>query len=225
MVAHDPHQADRRARPQRHPPAGAGRSRRQADLCVRDLRARHHRRQVRARRRERRSGDLRDPARRLDHHRLAASPSRRSPSASACSNMSISPGPIRSSPAARSTRARKSMGINLAKEAPVEADVVVPVPDGGTPAAHRLCAGRAAFRSSYGIIRNHYVGPHLHRADAVDPRLRRQAQAFGQPRRDRRQARRADRRFDRARHHLAQDRADDPRGRRRAKCISASPAR
>ncbi|MCY0603967.1 hypothetical protein OVV53_26955, partial [Klebsiella pneumoniae] len=30
---------------------------------------------------------------------------------------------------------RKNMGINLAKEAPVEADVVVPVPDGGTPAA------------------------------------------------------------------------------------------
>src|SRR5690606_12752437 len=31
--------------------------------------------------------------------------------------------------------ARKNMGVNLAREAPVEADVVVPVPDGGTPAA------------------------------------------------------------------------------------------
>jgi amidophosphoribosyltransferase len=41
--------------------------------------------------------------------------------------------------------ARKAMGIELAREAPAEADVVVPVPDSGVPAA-------------LGIIRNHYVG-------------------------------------------------------------------
>ncbi|MGO8271926.1 amidophosphoribosyltransferase, partial [Rhizobium ruizarguesonis] len=30
---------------------------------------------------------------------------------------------------------RKSMGMNLANESPVDADVIVPVPDGGTPPA------------------------------------------------------------------------------------------
>ena len=53
--------------------------------------------------------------------------------------------------------ARKSMGINLAKEAPVEADVVVPVPDGGTPAAIGY-AQASGIPFELGIIRNHYVG-------------------------------------------------------------------
>ncbi len=53
--------------------------------------------------------------------------------------------------------ARKRMGINLAKQAPVQADVVVPVPDGGTPAAIGFSqASNIPFE--YGIIRNHYVG-------------------------------------------------------------------
>lgn len=54
-------------------------------------------------------------------------------------------------------QARKHMGINLAKEAPVEADVVVPVPDGGTPAALGY-AQESGIPFEYGIIRNHYVG-------------------------------------------------------------------
>jgi amidophosphoribosyltransferase len=53
--------------------------------------------------------------------------------------------------------ARKNMGFNLAKEAPVEADVVVPVPDGGTPAALGF-AQASGIPFEYGIIRNHYVG-------------------------------------------------------------------
>ncbi|MCV9997601.1 amidophosphoribosyltransferase [Pararhizobium sp. YC-54] len=53
--------------------------------------------------------------------------------------------------------ARKNMGINLAKESPVEADVVVPVPDGGTPAALGY-AQESGIPFEYGIIRNHYVG-------------------------------------------------------------------
>ncbi|WP_291376163.1 amidophosphoribosyltransferase [Devosia sp.] len=53
--------------------------------------------------------------------------------------------------------ARKNMGINLAKEAPVEADVVVPVPDGGTPAAIGY-AQQSGIPFELGIIRNHYVG-------------------------------------------------------------------
>lgn len=53
--------------------------------------------------------------------------------------------------------ARKNMGINLAKEAPIEADVIVPVPDGGTPAALGY-AQQSGIPFEYGIIRNHYVG-------------------------------------------------------------------
>ncbi|ATN33755.1 amidophosphoribosyltransferase [Rhizobium sp. ACO-34A] len=52
---------------------------------------------------------------------------------------------------------RKNMGINLAKESPVEGDVVVPVPDGGTPAALGY-AQQSGIPFEYGIIRNHYVG-------------------------------------------------------------------
>ncbi|WP_288425556.1 amidophosphoribosyltransferase [uncultured Agrobacterium sp.] len=52
---------------------------------------------------------------------------------------------------------RKNMGANLAKEAPLEADVVVPVPDGGTPAALGF-AQESGIPFEYGIIRNHYVG-------------------------------------------------------------------
>ncbi|MFA7414793.1 MAG: amidophosphoribosyltransferase [Rhizobium sp.] len=52
---------------------------------------------------------------------------------------------------------RKNMGQNLAKESPVEADVVVPVPDGGTPAAIGY-AQESGIPFELGIIRNHYVG-------------------------------------------------------------------
>ena len=34
---------------------------------------------------------------------------------------------------------RKNLGIQLAKEADIDADLVVPVPDSGVPAAFRLC--------------------------------------------------------------------------------------
>jgi amidophosphoribosyltransferase len=52
---------------------------------------------------------------------------------------------------------RKKFGAWLAKESPVEADVVIPVPDGGVPAAmgYSLASG---IPFEFGIIRNHYVG-------------------------------------------------------------------
>jgi amidophosphoribosyltransferase len=53
--------------------------------------------------------------------------------------------------------ARKKMGINLAREHAVDADVVVPVPDGGTPAAIGF-AQQSGIPFELGIIRNHYVG-------------------------------------------------------------------
>jgi amidophosphoribosyltransferase len=52
---------------------------------------------------------------------------------------------------------RKSIGAELAAEAPVEADMVVPVPDSGTPAAIGY-AQAAGIPFELGIIRSHYVG-------------------------------------------------------------------
>jgi amidophosphoribosyltransferase len=52
---------------------------------------------------------------------------------------------------------RKAMGAELAAEAPAQADVVIPVPDSGTPAA--IGYGQASgIPFELGIIRNHYVG-------------------------------------------------------------------
>ncbi|MFQ5533856.1 MAG: amidophosphoribosyltransferase [Sphingomonadales bacterium] len=52
---------------------------------------------------------------------------------------------------------RKQIGAELSRECPVEADIVVPVPDSGTPAA--IGYGQAAnIPFELGIIRNHYVG-------------------------------------------------------------------
>jgi amidophosphoribosyltransferase len=53
--------------------------------------------------------------------------------------------------------ARKAMGAELAREAPAEADVVVPVPDSGVPAAIGY-ARASSLPFELGIIRNHYVG-------------------------------------------------------------------
>ncbi|HEY4162130.1 MAG TPA: amidophosphoribosyltransferase, partial [Dongiaceae bacterium] len=53
--------------------------------------------------------------------------------------------------------ARKRIGAELAHEAPVAADVIVPVPDSGVPAALGYSAA-SGIPFEYGIIRNHYVG-------------------------------------------------------------------
>ena len=52
---------------------------------------------------------------------------------------------------------RKRIGAQLAIESPVEADITVPVPDSGTPAAIGF-AQQANIPFELGIIRNHYVG-------------------------------------------------------------------
>jgi amidophosphoribosyltransferase len=52
---------------------------------------------------------------------------------------------------------RKRMGAELAREAATAADVVVPVPDSGVPAALGY-AQEAGLPYELGIIRNHYVG-------------------------------------------------------------------
>jgi amidophosphoribosyltransferase len=53
--------------------------------------------------------------------------------------------------------ARKSIGAELARESAVPADVVVPVPDSGVPAAMGY-ATESRIPFELGIIRNHYVG-------------------------------------------------------------------
>ena len=53
--------------------------------------------------------------------------------------------------------ARKKIGSELAKESPVEADMVVPVPDSGVPTAIGY-AQESGIPFEMGIIRNHYVG-------------------------------------------------------------------
>jgi amidophosphoribosyltransferase len=53
--------------------------------------------------------------------------------------------------------ARKRIGEELAREAPVAADMVVPVPDSGVPAALGYAA-QSGLPFEMGIIRNHYVG-------------------------------------------------------------------
>ena len=52
---------------------------------------------------------------------------------------------------------RKAIGVELAREAPVEADIVVPVPDSGVPAAIGF-AQQSGIPFELGIIRSHYVG-------------------------------------------------------------------
>ena len=52
---------------------------------------------------------------------------------------------------------RKQLGRRLAQEQPVEADMVIPVPDSGVPAALGF-AEYAGLPFEMGLIRNHYVG-------------------------------------------------------------------
>jgi len=53
--------------------------------------------------------------------------------------------------------ARYQIGVELAKESPVDADLVIPVPDSGVPPAMGF-AEQADIPFQMGLIRNHYVG-------------------------------------------------------------------
>ena len=52
---------------------------------------------------------------------------------------------------------RRALGRRLAKVSPVEADLVIPVPDSGVPAALGY-AEESGLPFDHGLIRNHYVG-------------------------------------------------------------------
>jgi len=52
---------------------------------------------------------------------------------------------------------RRQMGVQLAKECPIEADVIIPVPDSGTPAALGY-AQTLGIPFEEGLLKNRYVG-------------------------------------------------------------------
>jgi len=54
-------------------------------------------------------------------------------------------------------QARYQIGVELAKECPVEADLVIPVPDSGVPPAMGY-AEASGIPFQMGLIRNHYIG-------------------------------------------------------------------
>ena len=107
--------------------------------------------------------------------------------------------------------ARQRIGVELAREAPADADVIVPVPDSGVPAAMGFAA-ESGIPFELGIIRNHYVGrTFIEPTDTIrhlGVKLKHSANRAVLAR----QARGAGGQFDRARHHQPQDRRDGARG-------------
>ena len=120
--------------------------------------------------------------------------------------------------------ARVEIGRTLAKEHPVEADLVIPVPESGTPAAIGY-AEASGIPYGAGLIKNAYVGPHLHPAVADHPPAGHPAQAQPAARGRPRQAPRRGRRLDRARQHPARASCGCCARRARSRCTCASRRR
>ena len=158
-------EAGRRARSARHPPAGARRARRLPDPGVGDLRARHHRREIRPRHRERRGRRSSTRTARRSHKPF---PPMRAAALHLRIHLFLAARFHRRRPLGL-RRAQERWARELAREAPAHADVVVPVPDSGVPAAIGYAqAVRHSLRA-----RHHpqpLCRPHLHPADPADPR-------------------------------------------------------
>ena len=109
--------------------------------------------------------------------------------------------------------ARKRIGAELARESHVAADVIVPVPDSGVPAAMGY-ASESGIPFELGIIRNHYVGRTFieptEQIRHLGVKLKHSANRAGA----RRQAGGAGGRQHRARHHQQEDRRDGAQRRR-----------
>jgi amidophosphoribosyltransferase len=95
------------------------------------------------------------------------------------------------------------MGEGLAREFPIDIDVVVPVPDSGVPAALGY-AQASGMPYEMGIIRSHYLGRTFIQPSQGARQKGVAMKHSAQPGRDRGQEGRADRRFHRARHHLGE---------------------
>ena len=145
---------------------------------------------------------------------------------SASSSTSTSPGRTPCCGGATCTRVRKALGHQLAREYPVDADLVIPVPDSGVAAALGY-AEESGLPVRQRARPQPLRRPHLHRAAAGHPPLRRQGEAQPEPRGARGQAGGGGGRLDRARHHQPQDREDGPRRGRargaRAHLVAADP--
>ena len=105
--------------------------------------------------------------------------------------------------------ARARMGEILWREAPVDADLVIPVPDSGNPAARGL-ARASGLPQDDGFIKNRYVARDVHPARSGAAPARRAAEVQPGPRGRGGQAADRRRRLDRARHHRPPDRGDAP---------------
>ena len=149
---HDPHQADRRARPPRRPPAGHRPSRRRLGRCPR--RPALSTSSVP-------NSSARSNRARWWSSRTASSPLTH-PFHPAKSRFCIfekvyfsRPDSIIGGQSVYETR--RQIGVELAREAPVDADLVCPVPDSGTPAAIGYAA-ESGIPFGLGITRNQYMG-------------------------------------------------------------------
>jgi amidophosphoribosyltransferase len=71
---------------------------------------------------------------------------------------------------------RKALGRQLARESPVDADLVTPVPDSGVPAAMGF-SEESKIPLEFGLIRNHYVGRTFIEPQQIDSQLRRKNKA------------------------------------------------
>ena len=103
--------------------------------------------------------------------------------------------------------ARQRMGEELARQAPVAADMVMPIPESGIPAAQGFAraAGIAVRRRAR---EEPLRGPHVHPAQPADAQRRCPHEAQPAPREHPGQATRGGRRLDRARHHDSPGRRD-----------------
>ena len=160
----------------------------------RDRGARHRRRALRPRRRSRARWSS-------STRRACASTSSRDPTrSSACSSSSTSRVPTRRCTASSVHAARQRMGEELARQAPVDADMVMPVPESGIPAAQgyaRRVGHPVRRRPGEEPLRR----PHVHPAEPEATRPGCAAQAQPAAREHPRQAPRRRRRLDRPRHH------------------------
>jgi amidophosphoribosyltransferase len=108
---------------------------------------------------------------------------------------------------------RERLGRLLAQEHPVDADIVVPVPDSGVPAAVGYAA-ESGIPFPHGIDTQSLHRPHVHRAEPGDSRFRGEAETESNTSNDRRKTSHSGGRFDRARHHQPQDCTAGSRSRR-----------
>ena len=146
-------EALRLPRPLRLPAARARAARRRPGRRVGDVRARSRRREVRARGRGRASSW--SPTRTGSHSIQALEPAEHG--ALCIFEFFYLARPDTRLSGVEVHGARVRMGERLAQESPVEADLVLPIPDSGTPAAIGF-ARATGIPFSEGLIKNRYVG-------------------------------------------------------------------